>query len=382
MIVCWAGIAACNFDNPFYAHSTKCILRSRVIFQLQGKPYDYGWDVLMNLFALRTGNFGFFLLMFVMPLPPLNAVQKLASEPVIIKDNQPDEKGNKPLPKPVIFSVFLGSYALTADPVVYDNAKSLATTNIMRSDEIIYKGSGASLSDASEPVTIAPALRFAWDIPFERVAFLPSWHAFSLALSFEGVYSPEKNILSSSGNFRYQNAQATHVALTDVTYTGALTVTERHYALAPMLGVSLALTNATLQKAAGLTFVLGLGGGVLLQSGQRNYDLALNSQYISAGTYSDTYAIGAKITQAYSMAVLPAGRADLGIRFRTSARTHLMLVITGTFVYGILPYDNYGTFFERAGSEKYTYQKVITGYADQDVLAIRPAVFLALSTEL
>jgi len=336
----------------------------------------------MNLFALRTGNFGFFLVVLAAALPRLHAAQKLASEPVVIKDKQPDEKGNKPLQKPVIFSVFLGSYALTADPVAYDNAKNFATTNILRSDETIYKGSGARLSDASEPVTIAPALRFAWDIPFERVAFLPSWQAFSLALSFEGVYSPEKNILSSSGNFRYQNAQATHVALTDVTYTGALTVTERHYALAPMVGVSVALTNATLQKAAGLTFVLGLGGGVLLQSGQRSYDLALNSQYISAGTYSDTYAIGAKVTQAYSMGVLPAGRADLGIRFRTSARTHLMLVLTGTFVYGILPYDNYGTFFERAGNEKYVYQKVITGYADQDVLAIRPAVFLALSTEL
>lgn len=308
----------------------------------------------------------------------------LISKPVPLdsQKSQTDEKGQLISQTPYFFSVFLGSQMLLADSVGADAAKTFASDNILRTSETIYRGSRATLSDASAPVTFSPAVRFEWEIPFERANFLPSWRIFSLLLSFEGAYSPEKSLLASSGNFRYQNAQAQHIALTDVTYTGTLTATEKHYALAPMLGFGLTLSNASMQRWGGLSVLLRFAGGVALQSGQRNYELALNPQYISAGTYSDTYVIKGSFTQAYSMAVLAAGRAELGFRFRLSERLYFTVTAAANFYYGFLPYDNYGVFAEQAGQNKNIFQKVVSGTGDQDYLGIVPAFFLALSTAI
>ncbi len=189
-------------------------------------------------------------------------------------------------------------------------------------------------------------------------------------------------MLSSSGNFRYQNAQAQHVALTDLTYTGTLTASERHYSLSPMLGFQLELTNATMQGWRNFSILLRLAGGVTLQSGQRSYELALNPQFVSAGAYSDNYVIKSSVTQAYSMAFLAAGRADLGVRFRLSGSLHMIIMGSATFSYGFLPYDNYGIFQEQAGQNKNIFQKVVSGTADQEYMGIAPAFFLALSTAI
>lgn len=331
------------------------------------------------------GFLGVVLFFFVLPV----SAQKpkagtLVSQPVTLKGEQPavDEKGSKVQLRPQYFNVFFGSQMLLADATGADAARSFANTHMLRSDEVIYKGSGATISDATTPFTFAPAIRLEWELPFERVKFLPNWRIFSLLMSFGGAYSPEKSVLSSSGNFRYQNAQAQHVALTDLTYTGTLTATERHYGLSPMLGIQLEFTNATMQGWRGFSVLVRLAGGVTLQTGQRSYELALNPQSVTAAAYSDTYVIKSSVTQAYSMAILAAGRADLGVRFRLSGNLHLIVLGSATFSYGILPYDNYGIFQEQAGQNKNIYQKVVSGTADQEYLGIAPAIFLALSTAI
>ncbi len=332
-----------------------------------------------------TSFFSAFVLLTAMPVSA--APQKdetMVSPPVVVQgDKSPvDEKGAKSQTRAGYFNVFLGSQVLLADTTAASAAKSFAGTHMLRSDETIYKGSGATLSEATDQFTFAPAIRLEWELPFERVKFLPSWRVLSLLMSFDGAYSPEKSLLSSSGDFRYQNAQAQHVALTDLTYTGKLTATERHYGLSPMLGVQLELTNATMQGWRNFSVLVRVAGGVTLQTGQRSYELALNPQYVSAGAYSDTYVIKSSVTQAYSMAFLAAGRADLGVRFRLSGRLHMMVMGSATFSYGILPYDNYGIFQEQAGQNKNIFQKVVSGTADQEYMGIAPAFFLALSTEI
>lgn len=332
-----------------------------------------------------AGVLGIVLLAFVLPASAAKKKDEaLVSPPVLLRGekNAVDEKGTKINLRPEYFNVYLGSQMLMADATGAAAARSFAGTNILRSDEVIYKGSGATISDVTDQFTFAPAIRLEWERPFERVRFLPNWRIFSLLMSFDGAYSPEKNVLSSSGNFRYQNAQAQHVALTDLTYTGTLTASERHYGLSPMLGVQIELTNATMQGWRGFSILMRLAGGVTLQTGQRSYELALNPQYVSAAAYSDNYVIKSSVTQAYSMAFLGAGRADLGVRFRLSGNLHLIIMGSATFTYGILPYDNYGVFQEQAGQSKNIYQKVVSGTADQEYLGIAPAFFLALSTAI
>lgn len=331
---------------------------------------------------------GLLALAFIFWAQPASAAKKkepaLVSQPVIMQSEKPavDEKGTKVSSRPEYFNVFLGSQMLLADATGAAAARSFANANMLRSDEIIYKGSGATISDATGQITYAPAIRLEWELPFERVRFLPSWRIFSLLMSFDAAYSPDKPVLSSAGNFRYQNAQAQHVALTDLTYTGTLTATERHYGLSPMLGVQIELTNATMQGWRNLSVLLRAAGGVTLQTGQQNYELALNPQYVSAGAYSDNYVIKSSVTQAYSMAFLAVGRADLGVRFRLSGRLHLIVMGSAIFSYGFLPYDNYGIFQEQAGQNKNIYQKVVSGTADQEYMGIAPAFFLALSSAI
>ena len=319
---------------------------------------------------------------------PVSAAPKkedaMVSQPVLLQGDKSavDEKGAKTNRRPEYFNVFLGSQMLLADTTGAAAARSFANTSMLRTDEVVYKGSGATISDATAQFTFAPAIRLEWELPFERVRFLPNWRIFSLLMSFDGAYSPDKPVLSSSGNFRYQNAQAQHVALTDLTYTGTLTASERHYGLSPMLGVQMELTNATMQGWRNFSVLLRAAGGVTLQTGQRSFELALNPQYVSAGAYSDNYVIKSSVTQAYSMAFLAVGRADLGVRFRLSGSLHMIILGSATFSYGILPYDNYGIFQEQAGQNKNIYQKVVSGTADQEYMGIAPAFFLALSTAI
>lgn len=326
------------------------------------------------------------------------APEKPVREPVVIKGEstrveltkpraeksesaQVDEKGSVQAQRPVFLNIYLGSQALISDKTAVSDAAAFAGSNILRQNEVIYQGSGATFGDNSAPVTIAPAMRIEWELPFERLPFLPSWRSFSITASFDAVYSPTKNLLTSTGNFRYQNAQAAHVALTDLTYSGSLTATERHYSLTPMSGITLELASEGMQKS-GMAVLVRVAGGVQLQSGQRNYELALNPQYVNAGVYSDTYLIKSSVMQSYSMAFLAAGRADLAFRFRLSGRLHMIVAASATFTYGFLPYDNYGIFQEQAGQNKNIYQKVVSGTADQEYMGIAPALFLALSTAI
>lgn len=341
----------------------------------------------MGRYAKTTVTGFFTLALFFSGIQASAAPKKeeaMVAEPVLLQgDKSPvDEKGAKVNRRPEYFNVFLGSQMLLADTTGSAAARSFANANILRSDEVIYKGSGATISDASDQFTFAPAIRLEWELPFERVRFLPSWRLFSLLMSFDAAYSPDKAVLSSSGNFRYQNAQAQHVALTDLMYTGTLTATERHYGLSPMLGVQVELTNATMQGWRNFSVLLRAAGGVTLQTGQQNYELALNPQYVSAGAYSDNYVIKSSVTQAYSMAFLAVGRADIGVRFRLSGRLHLIVMGSAIFSYGFLPYDNYGIFQEQAGQNKNIYQKVVSGTADQEYMGIAPAFFLALSSAI
>ena|GEM_PF-2693916 len=324
------------------------------------------------------------LLCFVLPVSAAKKDETMVSQPVVMQGEKSavDEKGTKANLRPSYFNVYLGSQMLLADATGAAAARSFTNAHMLRSDEVIYKGSGATISDATGQFTFAPAIRLEWELPFERVRILPSWRIFSLLMSFDGAYSPEKSVLSSSGNFRYQNAQAQHVALTDLTYTGTLTATERHYGLSPMLGVQIELTNATMQGWRGFSILMRVAGGVTLQTGQRSFELALNPQYVSAGSYSDNYVIKSSVTQAYSMAFLAVGRADLGVRFKLSGSLHMIILGSATFSYGILPYDNYGIFQEQAGQNKNIYQKVVSGTADQEYMGIAPAFFLALSTAI
>ncbi len=149
-----------------------------------------------------------------------------------------------------------------------------------------------------------------------------------------------------------------------------------------MFGLGAEYTNGWLQgiKETYLLARLSLGG--MFASGVRHYTLSLAPRYVSA--VNDTYVIQSEIAQSHTMSVLPAIRAELGVRARLSSRLHMALLISLTAVYGNIGWENQGYFAERAGNsaEKNIYQKVISGIADQAYLGFAPAVFLALSTEL
>lgn len=293
-----------------------------------------------------------------------------------------NEKGDKPIGRPGYFSLYIGGRAampVIADPAAYAAAESFANTHILRTQEIIYKGTGPSFENTSSSFILMPAIRAEWDIPFERISFFPKSPSLSALFSLEGAMSLRSNLLGAAGNFRYQNAQAQHVALTDVTYSGSLSVRERHQYIAPMVGLGLELGNLQ-----GWRFIGSASVGVALQNGQRDYELSLSPQQISAGAFTDTYTISATATESYAMAFLLAGRAEVGVRMRVGAKLHLAVVASCTVHYGLLNYAGTGIFAERAGAagEKNIYQKVVSTTTDEVYLGLAPGIFLALSHEL
>ncbi|HMY11445.1 MAG TPA: hypothetical protein PKC74_07465 [Turneriella sp.] len=319
--------------------------------------------------------------------------------PAIAKENSPtapepatDEKGNTaqpdffadstPLPaqkapkRRSYFTVGLGSRMVLADTQGMSDTRQFASDNILRPNEAIYKGSGVTLAEHSSAYTFEPTLRAEWEIPAERYSWL------SILWSLEGGYSPAREILSAAGSFRYQNAQAANVALTDLTYSGSLSVTEQRFNLTPMFGLGAEYTNGWLQGLQETHLLARLSVGAMFASGQRHYVLSLAPQYVSA--VNDTYVIQSEITQSHTMSVLPAARAELGARARLSSRLHIALLFSVTAVYGNIGWESQGYFAERAGlsADKNIYQKVVSGIADQAYLGLAPAVFLALSTEL
>lgn len=301
-----------------------------------------------------------------------------------------DERGSAITKKPSLVTLYLGNRffmgngqdttGVGADSAG-ESARDFATTHMIRSGETIYKGSGALLATTSSGFQVEPTLRIGWEIPFQKAPWL------SLQLSVEGAVAGSRSLISGSGNYTFRNDQANHVAMINTTYTGTLTATQQRSYILPMAGLGFELSNATLKKVGGLRFLANLGVGLALQSYKRTYDFALAPQYISAGTYSDTYVIKSSMTQSYSMAPLAAGRIDLGMRFSIGNGLHLSLVgsVTAFYMFSFMPitYDNYGYFAEQAGANKITFQKITASSIDETAyFELLPAVFLALSREL
>lgn len=332
---------------------------------------------------LITGA-GAMLVLYGINIAEAHAAALPKAEPVIIYGQEKpqqitDEKGQVASAKrPVYFNILLGNTFSLPDSTAGANAQTFAESKILRTGESIYKATGAAMSTADYTPGFEPALRLEWEIPFERIGFMPAWRDFTALVSLEGGFTTTQNLLNSSGPFRYQNDQAVAAELKDLTYSGTLTVSEKRQSLTPMLGVG------TSFRLSQLELLLRLGGGISLQNGQRSYELALNPQYVSVTsnpTYSDSYVIKSAITQSYTTAILAAGRAELGARMRISRRTHLALIGSFTVLYGVLPFDNTGVFAEQGG-QKTVYQKVVTGISDEDSFRLIPGIFLALSLEL
>jgi hypothetical protein len=295
---------------------------------------------------------------------------------------------------------------MLADTQGISDTRQFATDNILRPNEVIYRGSGVTLAEHGGAITLEPALRAEWEIPAEPYRWLGWFRRFSMLWSFEAGYSPSREMLSAAGNFRYQNAQATNVALTDLTYTGSLSVTERRFNLTPMFGFGAEYTNGWLQGLKDTHLLARFSLGAMFASGVRHYTLSLAPQYVSA--VNDTYVIQSEITQSHTMAVLPAARAEVGARARLSPRLHLALLVSLTAVCGnistrVLPepafaallvfltavcgnigWESQGYFAERAGAtaDKNIYQNIVSSSVKQTYMGIAPAIFLALSTEL
>lgn len=301
-----------------------------------------------------------------------------------------DERGNPVTKKPSLVTLYLGNRFFLGNgqdttgigvDSASQSARNFATTNIIRPGETIYRGSGASIATTSSGFQVEPTLRIGWEIPFQKAKFL------SLQFSVEGSMTASRNLISATGNFNYQNAQANYASLINTSYTGTLTATQQRSYVVPMAGLGFEMTNGALQKAGGLRFLANLGVGLAFQSYKRTYDLTLAPQYISAGSYSDTYVIKSSMTQSYSMAPLAAGRVDLGMRFNIGNGLHLSLVgsLTAFYMLSFMPitYDNYGYFAEQAGTNKITFQKITASSTDESsYFELLPAVFLALSREL
>lgn len=287
-----------------------------------------------------------------------------------------NEKGQVISGRPALFSIFLGNRFSLPDSTAAANTKTFAEANILRTSEVTYRSVGATLNTADFKPGIEPALRIEYELPL--------WQKFSAHFSVEGGFTTAKDTVTSTGPFRYLNDQANAVELKDLTYSGTLTVTERRQYVMPMLGIGTELASDGMRKANDLRFLVRVYGGVALENARRNYDLALNPQYVTTAAnsaYSDTYVIKSSVTQSYSMAVFAAGRVELGLRMRLAGRAHLALLGSMAVLYGIAPFDTVGTFTEQAG-QKTVYQKVITGVSDEDSFRLIPGVFLALSMEL
>lgn len=325
---------------------------------------------------------------------PINAEEEAPTAPAV----RPDAKGSVAQPEssaeaaalPVekavwrrsYFTVGLGSRFMLADTQGMAEARQMATDKILRPNEVIYRGSGVALVEHGAAMVLAPALRAEWEIPAEQYRWLGWFRRFSMLLSFEAGYSPSREMLSASGNFRYRNAQATNVALTDLTYTGSLSVSERRFNLTPMFGFGAEYTNGRLQGLKETHLLARFSLGAMFASGVRHYTLSLAPQYVSA--VNDTYVNQSEIMQSHTMAVLPAARAEVGVRARLSPRLHIALLVSVTVVYGNIGWESLGYFAERAGAaaDKNIYQKVVSEIVDQAYLGLAPAAFLALSAEL
>ena len=319
---------------------------------------------------------------------PVNAEEKAPTAPAA----RPDEKGSVAQPegsaeaavlpaekaprRRSYFTVGLGSRFMLADTQGISDTRQFATDNILRPGEVIYRGSGVTLAEHGGAIALEPALRAEWEIPAERYSWL------SMLWSIEGGYSPAREVLSAAGSFRYQNAQAANVALTDLTYSGSLSVTERRFNLTPMFGFGAEYTNGWLQGLKETYLLARFSQGAMFASGVRQFTLSLAPQYVSA--VNDTYVIQSEITQSHTMAVLPAARAEVGARARLSPRLHLALLVSLTAVYGNIAWQNQGYFAERAGAtaDKNIYQNIVSSSVEQTYMGIAPAIFLALSTEL
>jgi hypothetical protein len=286
---------------------------------------------------------------------------------------QPAEK----LPKRrSYFTVGFGLRFVLHDALGMSDTRQFATNYILRPNEVIYKGSGVTLSETAKPFSFEPALRTEWELPLDWASWL------TLLLSLEAGYTPAREIVSAAGNFRYQNPQAVHVALTDLTYAGHLSVTERRFNLNPMVGLGADYTNDWLRGLKETHLLARLSMGVMFASGARLYTLSLSPQYVAA--VNETYVIQSEITQSYSLSVLPAARAEIGARARLSARLHLALLLSLTAVYGNISWESLGYFAERAGvgADKNIYQNVVSATAHQGYRGLAPTIFLAVSTEL
>ncbi|GAB4430103.1 MAG: hypothetical protein OHK0011_12700 [Turneriella sp.] len=344
--------------------------------------------ILLLLNAIRMRQTYLFASVMLLVAAPVAAKEKAPTAPVA----QPDEKGSvarpdffdeaTPLPAEKLpkrrsfFTVGFGSRFVLNDTQGISETRQFATDNILRPNEAIYKGSGVNLAEHGSALTLEPALRAEWEIP------APFYSWLSILWSIESGYAPAHEIVSAAGSFRYQNAQASNVALTDLTYNGSLSVTERRFNLTPMFGLGAEYTNGWLQGLKETYLLARFSLGVMLASGQRLYTLSLAPQYV--GAVSDTYVIQSEITQSHTMSVLPAARAEMGARARLSARLHLAVLVSFTAVYGNIGWESQGYFAERAGAaaDRNIYQKVVSGIADQAYLGLAPAVFLALSAEL
>jgi hypothetical protein len=328
------------------------------------------------------------------------SVTLLSSMPVNAKEKaptrfaaRPDEKGSVAQPegsaeaavlpaekaprRRSYFTVGLGSRFMLADTQGISDTRQFATDNILRPNEVIYRGSGVTLAEHGGAIALEPTLRAEWEIPAERYSWL------SMLWSIEGGYSPAREVLSAAGSFRYQNAQAANVALTDLTYSGSLSVTERRFNLTPMFGFGAEYTNGWLKAFRQTHLLARFSLGAMFASGVRHYTLSLAPQYVTA--VNDTYVIQSEITQSHTMAVLrPAARAEVGARARLSPRLHLALLVSVTAVYGNIAWQNQGYFAERAGAtaDKNIYQNIVSSSVEQTYMGIAPAIFLALSTEL
>lgn len=301
------------------------------------------------------------------------AVEETSTNVVHLREprNPPPEHENK---RPRYFTLGLGMRFVLHDAQSLAEAKQFATDNMLRPTEPIYKGSGAALFETDQIFHLEPALRAEWELPLSWKNWL------SLLSSFEVAYALPRKIVTATGEFRYQNPDAPHVALTDLTYTGSLSVTEQRFSIMPMLGLEIDYTNATLTRWRAMHLLARFSLGPMLATGQRSYSLALAPQYVAV--VNDTYSIKSELVQSYSMALLPAARLELGTRMQLKESLHAVLLWGATAVYGSLSWESQGYFGERSGDGKTTYQKIVSGIAEQAYWGIAPAIFLALSMEL
>lgn len=260
------------------------------------------------------------------------------------------------------------------------NAQSFTEAHFLRESETAYIGSGPHFQKDSRAYLLTPGFYAGCAIPWERLGFLQKNYNLSLLFGVEGSFLLPTNLLSSEGSFRYLNSQAPHLALTDLTYQGRLTVTQSAAVLTPLLGIGWSYTNATLMRWNESSLQVRLAVGTGFANAKREYFLDLAPQYVSAGAYSDTYQIHGAATQSYSMAVLAVLRADAGWRMRLAEKIFITFFFSGTFYYGKPSYRTLGSFSERtvSGVGKVVHQNMLTQPVDETYSVFIPSIFLAL----